>query len=280
MHLFNRVASVTVEGSAATGVEISGLRFVFKIEKTKTSTQNSLKLKIYNLSEDTIARIQEKDSKITLKVGYVEDSGAEIIFSGSITRVISVKDYPHTILDIESGDGMNKLREARSNLSNISGVGVTQVLEQLSKDLGIVVREITKDIKESFNNGFSFVGPTKDAIDTITKQFGLEWSIQDGELQILKAGTPNRDRVPLISKDTGMVGSPELIISDATVLQAVTSGSAKYRVNILMNPKIRPTSEIRLESRVATGNFIVNSVSHNGDTHGKVWNTLMEVSAL
>ena len=277
MPLFNRVASVIVESSGSS-VEITGLRLVFSIEKTKTSTQNVLKLKIYNLSDDTSAKVQEKDSKIILKVGYEEDTGEEIIFSGSITRVNSLKDFPNTVLDIESGDGMDKLREARSNISNTSGVSVTQILSQLSEDLGVVVKEITKEIQETFNNGFSFVGPTKVALDDISKQFGLEWSIQDGELQILKEDSSNKDRISFISKDTGMIGSPELVVSDSQVLQLASSGKPRYRIDTLMNPKIRPTNEVEVESIPISGNFLVNSVKHSGDTHGDTWNTTMEVT--
>ena len=279
MPLFNRVASVIVEGPGSS-VEIRGLRFVFSIEKTKTSTQNTLKLKIYNLSDTTSAKVQEKDSTIILKVGYEEDSGEEVIFSGSITRATSVKEFPHTILNIESGDGMDKLREARSNISNAGGVSVTQILNQLSSDLGVVVKSITDEIQESFNNGFSFVGPTKTAIDDIAKQFGLDWSIQDGELQILKSGVTNKDRIQIISQETGMIGSPELVASDAQVLKAVANDPPRYKVDILMNAKIRPTSEIKLKSIPSSGNFIVNSVKHSGDTHGDTWNTTMEVTKL
>lgn len=276
MPLFNRIASIIVEGSGSS-VEITGLRFVFTIDKTKTSSQNVLKLKIYNLSTDTSSKIQEKDSTIILKIGYEDDVGEEIIFSGTITRATSVKDFPHTILDIESGDGMDKLREARSNISNASGVSVNQILNQLSNDLGVVVKTITNEIKEIFNNGYSFIGPTKTAIDDITKQFGLEWSIQDGELQILKEGASNNDRILFISQDTGMIGSPELVVSDAQVLQAVSSGKPRYKVEILMNPKIRPTSKVEIESIPISGNFTINSIKHSGDTHGDTWNTLMEV---
>lgn len=279
MPLFNRLASVIVEGPESS-VEITGLRFVFTIEKTKTPTQNSLKLQIYNLSSDTSAKIQEKDSKIILKVGYKDDVGEEIIFSGSITRTTPRIDFPHTILDIESGDGMDRLREARSNISNVSGVSINQILSQLSEDLGVVIKDITSEIKETFNNGFSFIGPTKNAIDDIAKQFGLEWSIQDGELQILKEGSTNSDRISFVSKDTGMIGSPELVVSDAQILKLVSDDTPRYKIETLMNAKIRPTSEIKVESITALGRFIVNSVKHSGDTHGDVWNTLMEVVEL
>ncbi len=279
MPLFNRIASVIVEGSGSS-VEITKLRFVFSIEKTKTSTQNILKLQIYNLSSDTSAKIQEKDSTIILKVGYLDDVGLEVIFSGSITRVTPHIDFPHTILSIESGDGMERLREARSNISNSEGVSVNQILSQLSDDLGVVVKDITTEIQEIFNSGFSFIGPTKQAIDDIAQQFGLDWSIQDGELQILKAGDTNSDRISFISKDTGMIGSPELIVSDAQVLQAAASGDPKYKVETLMNAKIRPTNEVQIESIPISGNFIINSVKHNGDTHGDTWSTVMEVKGL
>ncbi len=142
MPLFDRIASVVVAGETST-VEITGLRFVFNISKTKTSAQNILKLKIYNLGAITSAKIQERDSAITLKVGYTNDVGTEIVFNGTTTRVNSFRDFPHTVLDIEAGDGMDKLREARSNISNASGVSVSQILTQLSSDLGVVVKDIT-----------------------------------------------------------------------------------------------------------------------------------------
>lgn len=277
MPLFNRSASVIIgDPSSDNAIEISGLRFVFTIEQTKTSSQNTLKLKIYNLSDATSAKFQVKDAALTLKVGYERDVGREIIFSGSITRVAMLKDYPHTVLDIECGDGMDKLREARSNISNAENVSVTQILNQLGSDLGVVVKDITKDIKESFNNGFSFVGSTKQAIDSIAKQFGLDWSIQNGELQISKKGKSG-NRVAFISQDTGMLESPELIVSDAQVLQAISNSKPKYKVRVLMDAKIRATSKVQIESIPLNSSCIVDYVKHSGDTHGKVWDTLMVV---
>lgn len=276
MALYNRLASIIVSDET-TSTEISGVRMVFSIEKDNSSKQNGMSIQVTNLSENTRSKIKETGNNLILKVGYTNDSGDEIVFNGDISRVFDNFIPPDVITNIECGDGLNAMREARSSISKSEGVTVSQVISTLANDLGVAVKEITKEIKESFTNGFSFSGPTKKALDSITDSFGLEWSIQDGELQVLTELSTSGERVVLISSDTGLLKSPEPVVSDAQKLTGSKINKPRYIVESLLNPKLRPAGTINLVSNSVEGFFRINSVKHLGDTHGDQWVSTMEV---
>jgi hypothetical protein len=110
-------------------------------------------------------------------------------------------------------------------------------------------------------NGFSFDGPLFDLLDDFGKRFGLEFSVQDGTLEV-QAEAPddprNADNRPpvLISPQSGMIGSPEKM------------ENGRVRVHSLLNPAIALYRRIQIESRDYSGFFMPDNLRYGGDTHG------------
>ncbi|KAG1582514.1 hypothetical protein G6F46_015223 [Rhizopus delemar] len=60
-----------------------------------------------------------------------------------------------------------------------------------------------------WQQGFSFYGAARTALHKVTQGTGLEWSIQNQQLQVgQRRGTTRRQAV-VLAADTGMLGYPE-----------------------------------------------------------------------
>jgi len=126
-------------------------------------------------------------------------------------------------------------------------------------------------VNDSFANGFSFNGMAKDVMDKMTARLGLEWSIQNNEVQTLIEGGDNGSEVALLTPATGLIGTPEPV-TDVTV-----SEKAGWKVRALLQPKAEPGSLIALDSDIVKGVFKISSVTHLGDTYANPWESTMEV---
>jgi hypothetical protein len=143
-----------------------------------------------------------------------------------------------------------------------------------------------------WEHGFSFYGAAITALHKVVQGTGLEWSIQNGELQVVKSrGTTARTAV-VLSAGTGLIGYPErtrLGAREKARVKDKASGDSKnivsaaqqqdgWRVSTLLLPEINPGDLVKLESRSVTGFFRAEQVKHTGDWGGSGdWLTDLEL---
>lgn len=103
---FWRKITLLVGDKDGNGLDLSGFRVSFDVEKTALQDPNTAKIDIYNLSKMTVARIADGDLKrIVLQAGY--ESHNAVIFDGNIISTSQVRNGADTILSIEAGDGQS-----------------------------------------------------------------------------------------------------------------------------------------------------------------------------
>jgi len=113
--LFNRAASLVItDKNGGVAKELSGLRFTFSIQKGATKTPNKCSLRLFNASQDTIRLVDVIGNVLILKAGYADDIGAITIFSGNITRCLTVREGPDRVTEVEMMDGFLSLGIQRS----------------------------------------------------------------------------------------------------------------------------------------------------------------------
>jgi len=99
-------------------------------------------------------------------------------------------------------------------------------------------------------------------MDRVCASYGLEWSVQDGALQILERGTAiDGKTVVKLTPETGLKGSPS--VDSKGVLQ----------FECLLNPLLKPGCVVVVESMFVRGGFRLTDVKHEGDTSGGDWKT-------
>lgn len=265
-------AFFTVESNA---VVIRDLRVAFSVQRSLESSPNTAEVTVSNLAERTRAAFQEKPLLVTLDAGY--DDNEDRLFSGDLLYARPKKLPVDWEVTMQLGDGARAHRHARVRRSFKAGVKLKDALSETAASMGLRIPDSVSDAREllsSFSSGLTLEGPSERELSRLLGPTGLQWSVQDGALQILRDRDHRRDEAVVVSENTGMVGSPE-------------SGSPRQRgeqptltVSKSLDPRITPGCRIQVESKVARGLYRVERVTHVGDTHGSEWTTKIEAKPL
>ncbi len=246
-------------------LQIEGLRVAFKAKKTATKDPNTCELSIYNLSPEHRAALQKVGTVFILEAGY----GGQLqrVFSGTVRWADSVRDGSDWVTKIQSGDGEVPFQFAHVTESFAKGTPLAAVFRTVAEKTGLDVQKaiakVTEKITDQFTQGYAVHGKASTEIDTLLKGRGLEWSIQDGKLQVVEVGKAVPGEAVVLSASTGLVGSPEHGTPDAE------KKAPFLKVKSLLQPRLAPGALVHLDSIGSKGNFRVETVTHTGDTHAQ-----------
>jgi hypothetical protein len=267
-HLFEREATVTI-GT----VQVTGHRVRFVVEKTLEQEPNQCELAIYNLNEDHRAALEELEPKkgdkrgipVRIEAGYKNE--ASQIWLGDLRNVDSVRDGPDWITIARTGDGEKAFKSGKINVSYGPKTPVDVALRAMVRELGIGegnVGKVVADLKASgagklFADGVVVSGPVARRLSDFAESAELEWSIQDGSLQLLNRGRTLDGQAIQLAPDSGMIGSPTV------------DNEGLLSVRMLMIPDVRPGSLLVVSSARVRGNYRIEKARWTGDTHGGEW---------
>lgn len=269
MRLFGRKVVVTV-GT----IRLEDLDVTFQIERTLKKEPNKCELYIYNLTKDHRAQLeQQKAVPVRLEAGYVEQTS--LLFAGDLRNVHSIHDGPDVVTKLTSGDGEKRIRSARMNKAYASGTKVATVLEEVAKELGVGIGNAVQAFKsrglegvgQLFSGGTVVSGNVANELEGLTTSAGLEWSVQDGNLQILARGRALAGTAVRLAPDTGLIGSPTI------------DAKGVVRVSCLMIPDLFPGRKVQVESESIRGTYRVERAVYQGDTAGVDWTIDLECKA-
>lgn len=267
---FGRRVLVAVGKRGAKATEIEDLRIVFKIEKTLEKTPNNATIEIYNLAPATRALFEQKHAAIRVTAGYGQS--IKDIFIGDIGAVTTKRAGADIITSIEAADGLVNFQTKEVDLSFAPGAKVGEVLDALVKGFGYVRGEIQGvDVNSEYLKGVVFSGKIRDCMDQLLgKQRDVKWSIQDGQLQILPKTSGSRHAAIILSAATGLIGSPsKKIVVNVDIAKKKEGKEAETGALLksLLNAEYLPGRLVRVEAQFVTGNFKIDKVVHQGDTH-------------
>lgn len=278
--LFDRVYRLLVGKKGNNkGLEITELRIQFEIEKTAKKNPNKSTIKIYNLAKATREELEKPDTRCVLYAGYKDGDGALLLFQGAVTFAWTKYDLPDIVTEFELGDGAPEIRDTTISVGYDKGVKSTQVLNDVSTKMGTPL-VLAKDLPERiWENGLSYFGSARTLLDKVTKGTGLEWSIQNGDLQVIKQGMVTTRKGIVLSADSGLIGSPErerkskdgtAEVKDTskkkTSVKTATKHYDGWSVKTLLLPQLNPGDRVKLESRSVDGVFRVQEIKHRGDS--------------
>lgn len=248
----------------------------FQIEKSLSEkTPNTLDLRVYNLSKDhRDALAKPKLVTVMIKAGYGEETDVKtlpLLFYGDVRNVFSQIDGPDWITYITSGDGEIVNREARVSQAFSSGTYykdvISKVLDQIDA-AGVKTGNARKSINDpavnaglnkKFIKGTTITGGAFDQLGKLIRPCGMECSIQDLEVQILKAGSASSPDAVLLSPMTGLIGSPQRDLDK--ILKARS----------LLNGDIKPGRMLQIDSSQFKGFYRVDKATYIGDKSGSDW---------
>ena len=270
----------------------NNLHIGFSIDKDTTKESNKAKLEIYNLSDATRKKIEVPDTEVEIYAGYERAGGAILAFKGTVTYGFTRDAGTDCITTLDLADGTVALRDSYCSLSYAPGTSAKTIIQRCANEMGVpVVYGDDVGELESYKNGFSFIGQSKDALTEICNALGLSWSIQNNILNIILAGGTSTNRGLVFSPQSGLVGVPERIVqaeykSNKSNPKKKQKEKAKkeeprkkagWKINTLLVPSVNPADMVKVESKWITGWFRVEKVSHRGDYNGTNWGSAMEL---
>lgn len=252
--------------------QITGLRVTFKVTKTADAKHNRAMISVFNLNAASRRQMQDgKPVVVTLSAGY--GSSVTQIFSGKLSRVWHTHEGPDWETHLDSDDGKDALG-ARVSLAIANG-NRADMAKKIAADLaekGIGAGNLDAalaEIAKAAETAQSQVqhGSAEEALGSTLDPLGLEYTVQDGQLQVVKKGQILNREAALLSAKTGLIGSPDV-------------GKKGYlKVKCLIQPNLVPQWGIVVNSdAIANTLFRIEKVTYRGDSHGTEWFADLELA--
>lgn len=267
--LLNRQFSLSVgEVGIATSRPVESginpsLRIVFKITKSTQPEPNTADIEVWNLAKESRALVDGTKVPVRLLVGY----GTELffLFGGDVLHAASQKQGVDWVTKLHLQDGGKKYRGSRINVSLAPGTPLADALQIAASAIGLPVGNLGTHLTnirgglEKFSKGLVLSGKAEEEFDKLAQASGYEWSIQDGQLQVLGPNELAPGQSVLLSPDSGLIGTPE--VGDKGLLKARS----------LLQPGLTPGRLVVMDSNSVKGNYRIQKASYSGDSHGQDW---------
>lgn len=257
----------------------------FSIKKDNNKDPNQGEITIFNLSDDTVNYINRSirnNLAVALAVGY-EGQELIMIFKGTVQWVSDTFNDTDRKTVLHCLDGGINISQARTSRSYPKGTKIKTVVRDLVQDLGTNEGNIHVDSEQSLSSSTAMCGNTSHYLEQICKGIDHNVSIQDGSVYVTPRSQMSSSRSAYISRETGLIGSPEPFHNDIKPGKKVkkTSKKAKkptdgVKFKCEINGAILPEKTVWLKSHDYDGAFKVVSVHHNGDKEGREWTTEVE----
>jgi hypothetical protein len=239
--LFGRLVRVTVSGSAGSATfeggqsPDAGLKIEFTCTKTIGSKQNSGTVTLTNLSKARRNMLGEEYDKLTLEVGY-KDSGLFTLLTGEIRDVSHAKTEPDITTSIEVGDGDKAITKGAVTKTFPAGTKPKAIVEYLRDQMPGLAKGKIKGLDDlpATKRPTTLYGYAYRELDTLGRQHGFYWSVQDGAFQAVKSDEHLGGNI-LISTESGMIGTP-------------TPTDKGVKVKTLIIPQLAPGKTIDVRS--------------------------------
>jgi hypothetical protein len=243
-----------------------GLACRWSITKTLKPEPNTASLTVYNLSPSTRARLT-KPGKATIRIEAGYGKTLSQIYLGDVRAIMPGEVQGSEIsTEFTSGDGEKEI--ARSHLAIPIGAKTDngKALQAIAKALGVgmgnvsaVASKLATSGRAVFPRGTVLVGNVARQLTDFCRSANLEWSIQDGALQILDVGA-SIDKYPYVLRaDSGLIGSPKV------------GNDGKVSAQVMMLPGLRPGLRVMFDTLEVSGLYRIVQTDCDGETHADAW---------
>jgi hypothetical protein len=247
--LFKRNVKVNIIAGGIVVMPIPDLRIDFDVTLTSESEPNHAEIKIFNLSETSFTTIQTAHtvltpSKLQILAGYGVTS--ELIFFGDVIRFKRSRIAGGSVTEIEALDGYVKLNRATYDVTWPKGTPIQTILMSICATIGIPFDPSFVPLTFVLTKALTFSSTIPKILNRLGKAYGFTWSVQRGILEIANEGSPllsATSQIVTLSPDTGLVGSPEIIMDDSPK-KGDPIGS--FTATSLLNAKLLPRRPVKV----------------------------------
>lgn len=191
----------------------SGLKCEVSINNVGGATMNSLQLRVYGMSADTMHRISTMGLKIlTIPRNVITVTASNLIggmsqvFQGTIAQSwIDYRGAPEVSFNVEAYAGFFEQIKAIGVNSYKGSTDVATVIESLAKSIGFAFTNngVTAKLESPY-----FAGSALTQIKSCADHAGISYDISNGSVQIWPSGESKDNVTFVISPENGLVGYP------------------------------------------------------------------------
>ncbi|MGH8709743.1 MAG: phage protein [Burkholderiales bacterium] len=272
-----------VVGNSTDSLDLSALSVEFTIDKADSETPNTGTIRIFNLADETVAKIQKEYRTVLLSAGYESNFGS--IFHANIKKTTWGREGTETVLEIEAGDGDESYTTAIVSTTVAAGSTYKSNAKLAAEAMaGVEINWVTSgpSIEEipddkPLPRAKVMHGMARDVLRNVGKNIDSQWSVQDGKVEMLANKSYRPGDAIVITSRNGMIDTPKRTeegISLTTLLNPTLK--IGYAIQI---------DEGRLPNAAAIdkqfdGLYKVIKISHTGAIRGNEWYSEIEAESI
>lgn len=260
------IGGVGVVTATSDGRAKPTLGVAFKVEKNSQKEPNPAEVTLWNLSQETRAKVEATKEKVALYAGY---TGAMFrLFIGDLIYASTQRQGTEWVTKLQVHDGSVAYRSARVSESLGPGTLAQDAIKKAAGALGVPLGNLAEHLiplrgPKSYGRGLVLSGKAEAELDKLLKTSGYEWSIQDGQLQVLAPGETLKDPVVVLNDTSGLIGSPEKSTKE--------NERGHIKARSLLQPGLDPGRRVRVEGEAISGDYKVLRTVYTGDSWGQEW---------
>lgn len=261
-------------------LNITSLRFTFKIKRSYRPKPDESVFEIYNISPATRELLSTvltyngpnelpvyKFNNISLELGYGE---LKEVFRGEIFSITHEPRGPDIITKIISNDGLTDYAKSKIAITLAAGATDRDVIyECLAAMPNTELGSVDVMVEKPLPRASTLFGRCRKVLGTANINQGRTWSIRNGRYIAIADDSAEQTEVYLLSLHSGMIDAPK------------RGSDGGVEVQCLANPNITLNTQIAIESitdATFNGQYKVLEMEFVGDTHGSDWTQKLTVA--
>ncbi len=279
------------------------LHISFSLEKSDAQASNTGKITISNLNKEHRAELSKENCYIQLYAGYGSDLG--LIFSGTVSETEEELNDADRNTTVEVIDGF--VNNELPGWLSLNGVvscadALSEIVEKMEFESAIITDAAKEKLESAkYDNGYSYVGKLRAALQNVLRKAGCTYSVQNGVLQVYVNGETVTPKAYNLSAETGLISVPKKISISESSSSSGSSSSSKstssssksssssssstttkkgipgYELNYFLNPAIGVNDLVSVKSKEITGYYRVKKLTIDGDNYEGDWKCTAQV---
>ena len=236
---WGRAASLFVASPTGDGIDLSDLHFRFRVSNADQETPNTMVVRIYNLSPDTVRSITGRTpvefTRVILQAGY-HGTSVGVIFDGTIKQFRRGRENSvDTYLDILAASSDIEYNFGVCNQTLAAGSTPAQRIAAIASQMGLGVNAPGPYTGGVLPRGKVLWGMGRALMRCEANSQNASWSIQDGMAQVVPLAGYLPGEAVVLSAASGLIGIPE-------------QTEQGVRARCLLNPKLRIGGLVQIDN--------------------------------
>ena len=180
-----------------------------------------------------------------------------------------------------ASDGDKSYNYAVVNASLAAGSTQKDHIDVASKAMGLSSGQVDANTASSLLRGKALFGPAKDILRQSSQANNQNWSIQNGQLQVVNKGGLLSTQAIFLNSQSGLIGTPEQT-SKGIKAKCLLNPLFKIGGKVIINEENIALEKIKSDSKkekpegkpatiAKDGAYKIISIEFSGDTFGSDW---------